>query len=321
MVVEEVAPPAEEPAVEEAPEIVALDEGGAVLPLASEEAAETVATGDPYFKDGAIYRGWHNGGGCPAIVTICSFSLTGNPLQDAIAAYSLTATGPIYIEGDTYTFSSNLVINGTLRPELADMTGLIGTGSGVVNLVFNAAFNLQVTNTTAGFTLQGMNISGNAAGPLVNIYTNTGSLTLTDLIIKNNPNTNGTGLQVLDQTGNVTLNTIKADLNGDQGASITGITGNVTINNSSFDSNSQGGSGTGKNSLKVDAAGTITLNGVSASNFPRGNGAWLESDKGITVKNSLFNGNYDTTDNNDWGIWSLYPSYFKRPGCAGPCLC
>ncbi len=40
MIVEEVVPPVEEPAVEAAPEIIALDEGGAVLPLASEEAAE-----------------------------------------------------------------------------------------------------------------------------------------------------------------------------------------------------------------------------------------------------------------------------------------
>ena len=127
---------------------------------------------------------------------------------------------------------------------------------------------------------------------LVNIYSNTGSLTLTDLEIMNSNNA-GMGFQVLGQTGNVTLNTVKADLNQDQGAYIN-ATGNVVINNSSFDSNSQGGSGTGKNSLKVDAAGTITLNGVSASNFHRGNGAWLESDKGITVKNSLFNGNSDT---------------------------
>ena len=95
----------------------------------------------------------------------------------------------------------------------------------------------------------------------------------------------------------------------------------MVINNSSFDSNSQGGSGTGKNSLKVDAAGTITLNGVSASNFRRGNGAWLESDKGITVKNSLFNNNSDNNGvANDWGFGSLYPINLQGSGGAGPCL-
>ncbi len=131
VIVEEVVPPVEEPVVEAAPEIVALDEGGAVLPLASEAAAETVASGDPYFKDGAIYRGWSTTGVCPAIVTVCTVS--GTPLQAALAAYSATATGPIYIEGDpvtpiVYTMTTFMVIDGSARPELADMTGFIGTG-------------------------------------------------------------------------------------------------------------------------------------------------------------------------------------------------
>ena len=52
---------------------------------------------------------------------------------------------------------------------------------------------------------------------------------------------------------------------------------------------------------KSIAAGTITLNGVSASNFTRGNGAWLESDKGITVKNSLFNNNSDNSTLDGYG--------------------
>ena len=73
--VEEVAPPVEEPVVEAAPEIVALDEGGEVLPLASEAAAETVASGDPYFKDGAIYRGWSDTGVCAAIVLPANCSI------------------------------------------------------------------------------------------------------------------------------------------------------------------------------------------------------------------------------------------------------
>ena len=57
--------------METAPEIVALDEGGEVLPLASEEAAETVASGDPYFKDGAIYRGWSDNRCLPSYCTTC----------------------------------------------------------------------------------------------------------------------------------------------------------------------------------------------------------------------------------------------------------
>jgi hypothetical protein len=241
-VTEEATPPLDEPVAEAAPEIVPLDEGGGVMPLVSQEAAETMAGGDPYFKDGVIYRGWSTSGVCPAIVTICTPSI--NPLPAALAAYSVTATGPIYIEGSsptpiTYTLSSSLIINGTVRPELADMNGFIGTGSTQVTLNFTSG-NLLVTNTIAGFTLQGMNITGNYNGNLIDFTGNTGNLTLTDLVIKNS-NPNGDGLQVSNQTGNVTLNTVKSDQNGDEGARITGATGNVTIINSSFDSNGQGG--------------------------------------------------------------------------------
>ena len=69
----------------------------------------------------------------------------------------------------------------------------------------------MVTSTTAGFTMQGMKITGNVAAPLVNIHTNTGNLTLTDLEITNVNNT-GLGMQISGQTGNVTLNSVKADI-------------------------------------------------------------------------------------------------------------
>ena len=93
---------------------------------------------------------------------------------------------------------------------------------------------------------------------------------------------------------------VEADNNGGEGATITGVTGSVSITNSSFNDNGNGAAGHGENSLTVDSTGAITMNGVSASNFTRGNGATLKSSTGITVKNSLFNNNYDDDDDDGW---------------------
>jgi hypothetical protein len=304
VVVEEAAPPVEEPPVETAPEIVALDEGGAVLPLASAAAAETVTTGDPYFKDGAIYRGWSDTGICPAIVTVgyCTPSAPGAALSDAITAYGglPTATGPIYLEADTYNFASDLTINGSIA-NYADLTGLIGTGSAGVTLNFANNFHMIIQNMPAGFTLQGMTIIGNDTGSLVEFSNIAGNLVLTDVDINNTLDTDSDGLSINGVTGNVTLNTIKANGNYDEGAYITSVTGKVTVTNSSFDDNGAFGVGTGKHSLYIKSTGAISLNGVSASDFNRGNGAYLKSLGGITVKNSLFNYNNDNNTGDSFG--------------------
>ncbi len=303
---EEAAPPVEEPAAETAPEIVALDEGGEVLPLASEAAAETVAGGDPYFKDGAIYLGWHDGSGCAPIVTTCTLSLLTSPLEAAWIAYgaSPTATGPIYIEADTYSINSDLTIDPLLNANYADLTGLIGSGSGVVTVNFANNFHMIIQNMPAGFTLQGMTIIGNDTGSLVEFLNIAGNLVLTDVDINNTLDTDSDGLSINGVTGNVTLNTIKANGNNDEGAYITGVTGKVTVTNSSFDDNGAFGVGTGKHSLYIKSTGAISLNGVSSSDFNRGNGAYLKSLGGITVKNSLFNYNNDNnaTDQTGYGL-------------------
>jgi hypothetical protein len=297
VVVEEAAPPVEEPAVEAAPEIVALDVGGAVLPLVTQEAAEVMAEPDPWFActiddvDGLVDGK-------------CSYT-GGNALNIALGAFNAKGgSGPIYIEATTHSVTANVNINGAVLTNLTGVMAVTGGSSANVNLNLGT-FYMNITGTTKGFTLQGLNIYGDNANPLVLINLNSGNLTLTDLVIKNS-NTNGDGLQVSNQTGNVTLNTVKSDQNGDEGANIYAVSGNVVVTNSSFDSNGQGGASTLKRSLYIQAAGTITLNGVSSSNFNRGDGAYLVSGKGITVKNSLFNGNSDSGGANNSSGLGLY---------------
>jgi hypothetical protein len=292
VVVEESAPPVEEPVVEAAPEIIPLDEGGQVLSLASQEAAKVMAEPDPWFLctiddvDGLVDGK-------------CNY-LGANSLNIALGAYTAKGgSGPIYLaSGPAHTVTTNVIINGTTVPNLTGIMADTGGSSADVLLTLGV-FHIEVYNTIKGFTLKGLNIDGNytsggLSDGLVYFWGNTGNLALTDLVIKNNA-ANGDGLDINGHTGSVTLNTVKSDRNGDEGAKITGVSGSVSITNSSFDDNSQGGSGALKNSLYISSTGKVTLTGVSASNFHRGNGALLQSNTGVTVKNSLFNNNYDST--------------------------
>ncbi len=61
----------------------------------------------------------------------------------------------------------------------------------------------------------------------------------------------------------------------------------MAITNSSFDSNS------GNEALLIDSGGSVTLNGVSASNNNAGDGANIFTVKGVTVRNSVFTYNHD----------------------------
>ncbi len=273
--VEEPAPLEEAPAEEPAPEIVPLDGNGEALSLATQEAADAMAEPDPWFACTGDIDG------------ICSYA-GANSLNTALSNYAaMGGSGPIYLEGGTHTVSANVTINGAT---LANLTGIMaetGESSATVNLNLGA-FYLNATNLANGFTLKGMNITGNRSGALLDFDANTGALNLTDLNVTN-ANAGGDGIEITNHTGNVTLHTVKVDENGDQGAVIVSVTGNVSMTNSSFDSNSI--SSASPYNLAIQATGAITLNGVSASNFNSGNGAVLESQKSITVKNSIFNNN------------------------------
>ena len=254
-------------------EPVLVDETGEPLSLASRAAAEA----DPYFTcaDDSV-DGTPDG--------ICQyFGLSG--IQDAIADFSTRlGSGNIFIEDASLAtdYTGAVVVNG-----IPGLTGLIGvstlTSSPSSLITLNGSIN--VSNQLAGFTLSGLTVSGDQAGALVDFSWNTGLLTLLDLVIKNT-NASGDALSVFAHTGNVSLNEVKADLNGDEGADIAAF-GNVAITNSSFDSNS------GNEALLIDSGGSVTLNGVSASNNNAGDGVNIFAVKGVTVRNSVFTYNHD----------------------------
>ena len=72
-------------------------------------------------------------------------------------------------------------------------------------------------------------------------------------------------------------------------------TGNITITQSAFDNNNPASSGYYAHGLQLYSNGTITLDGVSASNN-NGSGALILQGGALTIKNSVFNNNYATPD-------------------------
>ena len=200
--VEEPAPLEEAPAEEPAPEIVPLDGNGEALSLASQEAADALAEPDPWFACTVDVDG------------ICSYA-GANSLNTALSNYAVMGgSGAIYLEGGTHTVSANVVIDGATFAHLTGIMAETGESSATVNLDLGA-FYLTATNLANGFTLKGMNISGNRSGALVDFAADTGALNLTDLIVTNS-NAGGDGFVISDHTGNVTLHTVKVDENGDQ---------------------------------------------------------------------------------------------------------
>jgi hypothetical protein len=282
-----------------ASDLVLTDASGEAVPMASEAASDAAEGSDPYFIAAGVYYGYSDTGVCNALVLpVNCNTFVPNPIVAAINAYTstyvATATGPIFIEGGTaasprtYTVNSNITITSG-----SNLTGLVGSGSATTILSINGGFNLNVSNTTKGFTLSGLTINGNidstGGKALVDFANNTGALTLTDLDIQNISAT-GDGIEITGQTGNVTMNKVESSANGDEGAKIT-TTGNVTISNSEFDLNKPA---SGLAGLDVNATGLVTISTTSASENDYV-GASIGANAGVKISDSVFERNGQST--------------------------
>jgi len=168
-VVEEV-PPADPPAAEEVPpadapaadvpaedltvpevlemlpegtDLAVVDENGAPVPLASEEAAEAILLPDPKF--------------CPA--GNCTGATVRGTIAEAIAdAYAAGVSGTIFIEAGVFNPNGGVYFDGMNYPNFGQVPpslAIIGAGSG--ETIING--NMYIRNVNA-FTLQGFTLNG-----------------------------------------------------------------------------------------------------------------------------------------------------------------
>ena len=174
--------------------------------------------------------------------------------------------------------------------------GATDPNTGEPTVTINLVDYFEIYNQS-GFSLSGFKITGNA--PLyygtLEIGGNTGTLTLTDLVVRN-LNADGSAIDIYDQSGAVILQNVDASDNPGGGVyidSYSPIITPVTIKNSSIQNN---GGTSWVNGLYINTRGAVLLDGVTVN----GNGytnsdytaAFVDESGALTIKNSIFNDNW-----------------------------
>lgn len=292
--------PAEEAPVEAVPgpvEIVTTSLEGEVLPLASEEAATALASGDPWWKVGTVTYRFLSGispSTCALVDPLNPYCFENpNPIQASIAYIMINDTavptdGKLYVEAGAYV-NEDITIAGT-SGNLGKLKGLIGHLSPTTNLPDAVLTNstIIVGNMTGPFLLSGFNITADMPGQVVSFQNNSGAMTMQDMVVTN-PNTSlGAAAIRFVQTGAVTLTRVDSSGNGENAVYIENDSGTalVSITNASFDDNN----GTASAALTIISNGAITLNNVSVARNDT-TGVSINSLKSLVVKNCNFHHN------------------------------
>jgi hypothetical protein len=229
-------------------ELVVVNEAGQAEPLATQDAAAIISSGDPMWCPDSTTPG---SAGCTTSYGDFA-SLIAALAADAASVTPLyTGNGVIWVE-DSYNGNDNSQIefNGSTLTTLQNLTIQGGWSGG--------------NNTT---------VTGRSSTDVSMVFVNwTGNITLNDIDIAAADNA-GFGLFV-DNTGTVALNNVSVDntpINtfGFGDGAVLNSTGNVNITNSEFDNNAGNG-------LQVQSGGMINLDTVSASNNTL-TGAFLDS--------------------------------------------
>lgn len=275
-------------------DLILADSSGEGLNLASNETAEALSGADPYWTVGTtLYAVVKNSAFCPPGTTLgVTCWVDANPIFYALGQISTPGFFPtdgfLYVEGDTY--NESITITGGALATLKGIVGVDGSASTILN------GNVNVSNTTAGFTLQGFTINGR-----VLMSNNTGTLNLTDLDV-NYTTSALSPINVFNHNGAINVSRVKSSGNrGSNSFNNSAGTGNITITNSAFDHNNPASSGLYAHGVYIISNGSINIDGVSASGN-NGSGLYILQGNNLTVKNSVFNNNYGTPDNGGAGF-------------------
>lgn len=290
---EETAPTEEATVLDAVPEnttVTIVDENGQAQPLATEAAAEAVATSDPFWCPASVPAG---GAGCTPSFT--SFTALVNELSAHPELYS--GAGTIYIQQGAY-------LGGESSIELDPVTLSNISGSDlIVNGGWDPATNLPNPATPSTFsnipiiigsstnpwggslTLSNIGMSfANNADPTMSGLTlySTGSITLVNVSVTNAPNDGAD----LNAGGNVTIVDSKFERNQNTGAKVKSG-GAVTAINSSFSNPADARrQDTG---LDIENTGAVTLINVLA-NANRLAGTSINTGGAVDISNSVFSG-------------------------------
>ena len=277
-------------------QVVVTNSSGDVVPLGSQEAAQTIATGDPVWCPTGVNPG---GAGCTSSAGSFSAllaSMTNKTVAGTIWIKStVTDTSPITLSSATVgTSTANYAL--TLKGGWNGSSGALAaiTGSSTFSVPLTITWNSDVTlsnititgltdptstaltiTTPKSVTLTGVNVNTNSgSGAKID---NTSSTTASAVTVSSSTfsnNTGGDGLDIFSK-GAITLNGITASSNGGYGADLDNcianggsVCANVTpmavtlTGTNAFNSNNSDG-------LDILSKGAITLNGITANSNTR----------------------------------------------------
>jgi hypothetical protein len=311
--------------VPEGTDVVVVNEDGQVEPLATEAAAEIIATGDPIWcPEGQTPTPGTNG--CtPSFTTMADLvtelstnTYSGNGTIWVESSYSGNDNSKVTLNHATLNTLANLTIQGGWNGVSGDTT--VGTAS-----TFDVALN--IVNWTGNVTINNIAITANDTSAALTVVT-TGDITVDEVVVTGNATgdgayldtcqyNNGTGLCAgtgdisvtdsvfssnhdnglyTDAGGDTSLTNVTTDSNMLNGAYVTGAdddgTGDVNVTGGSFTDN---GNGTG---LNIYSDGNITVNGATVTG--NNSGAELDTTPGtgnVSVTGGTFN------DNDYSGLW------------------
>ncbi len=237
-------------------EVIVLDEEGNTVPLATEEAAQTITNGDPQWCPVGVTPG--NAACTPARTT---FSDMLNDLSALNGGAGPNMAGVIWIHKD---YNSNTAMSDIFAVDDAGVPNFTLDGAILTNMA-NFALTIKGGWTGTGTTIL-IGDSSEFINASLNIFNWKGDVTISDITISGN----STGAQSLwvTTTGNITTTRVVVQGNSAGGAwlrnNIGSSVGNVTVTDSQFNNNTNTNSG-----LAIGSFGMVTLKNVIAN----GNGS------------------------------------------------
>ncbi|CAG0962132.1 Alpha-agarase [Anaerolineales bacterium] len=285
----------------EGTEVVVLNEEGQAVPLASQEAETVIAGSDPMWCPDGVDPG---GVGCTSgyssmTALLAALSGANQPVQNGTIwiekTYNSSAAEPggttaITIDGGAYTTWRNysLTING----------GWDGAGTNTTSgtsLFFDDRF--RIINWWNDVTVNNIVVDGVTGNPSVEIeidtpVTNTYSVVLNNVEVRNNANNIGAFIDNDESTGSVTVSNSRFINNGDNddGLQILAM-GNVTLLNVTATDN--GDEGVQIDNRASSSSSTVQVLGTNVFTGNSGDGLYILSDGNITLNNITANNNLD----------------------------
>jgi len=274
--------------IEAAPDgttIAVVDASGELLPLASEEAAEVIAGGDPVW--------------CPASVKAPTPGLNGcspgfysaDGMSDLIDYLSNDATEPamdgiIWIEAGDHYDTLPIVLDGVVGGDIG----------------FTTMSNYKLTLRGGWYPITNKVIPGETSNFSVQLIIRNwhADVTLSDIVIEGASTAAGADALEVNTTGNISLQRVRSESNDGNGARLvnSGGTGTVTVTDSQFLDNDGGWGG-----LYVESLGSITLSRVIAEGNSNGYGAYLFNANAPTPKPVALGALSAFNDNGDHGVY------------------